>query len=47
MLRAPLKYITQCSGHVAVMGSRISVHLVTKSASAYDLMVGLLLNLMD
>ena len=47
MLRAPSKYITQCSGHVAGMGSWISVHSATKSASAYDLMVGLLLNSME
>ena len=47
MLRAPSKYITQCSGQVAAMGSWISVHSAMKSASAYDLMVGLLLNSME
>ena len=47
MLRAPSKYITQCLGQVVGMGSWISVHSATKSASAYDLMVSLLLNSME
>ena len=47
MLGALSKYITQCLGQVAEMGSWISVHSLTKSASAYDLMVGLLLNSME
>ena len=47
MLRVPSKYITQCSGQVAGMGSWILVHSAMKSASACDLKVGLLLNSME
>ena len=38
-LRAPSKYMIQCSDLVSGGGSCISVHSATKSASAWDLMV--------
>ena len=46
-IKGAIEVITQCLGQVAAMGSWILVHSAMKSASAYDLMVGLLLNSME
>jgi len=47
MLRVPSKYITQCLGQVAAMGSWISVHSAMKLAKTCDLTDDQLLNSME